>query len=196
MDVSPLDAARIQAIKGYAELEYQLALLLRFIIDVNSSTAWAIFYQITNTRAKYAIIKNTLEINHGKVYIPAWNKIEKWLTPTDTVRNHLVHWVDDEYVDITMGKQDVTLTSVRILTNAVHAFSAKKMNTTYGVDAINKFVIDTNVIRHIVNRFGLTVHEPDKWPWTDIFQQPIAHQTPTEFLQVLNDAEPRLQPQS
>ncbi len=42
-------------------------------------------------------------------------------------------------------------------------------------------------MKHIINRFNLTMHYPDKWPWTDIFQQPIARQTQEAFLQSLND---------
>jgi hypothetical protein len=38
--------------------------------------------------------------------------------------------------------------------------------------------IATRTMKHIVNRFNNCVHQPDDWPWTDIFQQPITDRTP------------------
>ncbi len=56
MALETFDVARMEALKEYAYLERELCLLFKIILQVEAQVASAIFYQISSTRARYAIM--------------------------------------------------------------------------------------------------------------------------------------------
>jgi len=186
------DCARLAALKEYARLEFELCLLLRNLLQVDDAKASAIFYAITNTRARYAIIASLIDLGTTPKW-KAWAKIEKWLGPCDSVRNHLVHWFEDEYTLITMetdddGKPVRVAEAARIprLKNPSRRHRFSSGEKYYRESEIYEERDKIRVMMHIVNRFEVSIGHPDEWPWSDIFQQPVSDQTPVEFLQRLN----------
>lgn len=187
----------MQALKDYAELEYELCLLLKAILKVEAPVASAIFYNIANTRSRYSMMDGLLEIRHPDTYRKPWKKIEHWLTPRDTARNHIVHWGQDVRIVVVAkpgpsgmmseGSQ-VEVHHSLALTNSARRWRDENVGAkAYSEDDIRTEAFKTRVMKHIVNRYNLSVFFPDKWPWTDIFQQPITDPTPEAFLQRLND---------
>jgi hypothetical protein len=192
MTLSPFDIARFAALKEYAELEYELCLLFRNLLGVESDVAGAIFYQISNTRTRYAIITSLIDINQGG-RLKAWKKLETWLTPRDTARNHLTHWFEDRIVQVNMSGEGKSLktesvTEIPNLRNPTRRWRSAVGQLSYKENGMWDERDKARVMKHIINRFGLTVERPEEWPWTDIFQQPATHQNPEAFLQHLNRA--------
>ena len=200
MDLSTFDIARMKALKEYASLEFELCLLLKGIMQVEAQIASAIFYQISNTRTRYAIMGSMLDIRHPDTFKKAWPKLESWLTPCDSARNHIIHWGQERRivaypVPLTPGARELfrqdwsyETKETEILTNNVRRWRASGSPAAgYTEKKLEEVRQQFETMKHIINRFNLTVHFPDKWPWTDIFQQPPAHRTPAEFLSSLND---------
>lgn len=195
--MNSFDEARMQALKDYADLEYELCLLLKAILRVEAPVASAIFYQISNTRARYAILSSLLEIRHPDTFKRPWPKLEKWLTPCDTTRNHIIHWGQDIRITLNakpglagMLESDATVTidHALLLSNNVRKWrGSEEQSLTYSEEGIRDEAFKFRVMKHIINRFNLSIFFPDKWPWTDIFQQPIGDPSPAEFLSRLND---------
>lgn len=189
---STFDLARLAALKEYASLEHEVSLLFGNLLAVDSAVAAAIFYQITNTRARYAIIGRLISLNADSKW-KTWKNLERWLGSCDTVRNHLIHWFEDHYTAITVTKgEDGSLKGafagrVPQLRNATRRGSSSPDEKRYGVEDIFTERDNFRVAKHIVNRLQLTVRKPEEWPWTDIFQQPTGDLTPAEFLRLLNE---------
>ena len=189
---SPFDLARLSALKEYAKLEYELSLLLRNLLGVDDAVAAAIFYQISNTRARYAIISRLIALKPDPKW-SAWSKIESWLGPCDTARNHLIHWFEDHYTVVELkprsdsGLEAAGVTRVPVLRNATRRSSSNPNDKRYVIEDILTERDNFRVMKHVVNRLQLTIWRPDEWPWTDIFQQPAGCQNPVEFLQRLNE---------
>ena len=194
---SPFDLARLAALKEYAALEYELCFLLQGLLGVKHQVAAAIFYQISNTRSRYAIISRLIALapeseseSESEPQWRAWNKVEHWLGPCDTARNHLVHWFEDHMIQIAVapGENEFKpVARIPLLRNATRRGGYAAGEKRYLLADVQQERDNFRVMLHIVNRFRLTVQEPEKWPWTDIFQQPAACRTPVEFLQRLNE---------
>ncbi len=191
MDVSSFDRARLIALKQYAELELELVGLLRAILVIDHSIASAIFFQITNTRSRYAIIASILDIKYPDTWKKPWKKLESWLGPIDSARNHLVHWLEDESI-VARVSTDGTL--VRKVERVPHlANSARKWRRftpgekRYQQSDILLVAESARIMGRIINRLNATIDQPETWPWLEIFQQPITDQTPEAFLSRLND---------
>ncbi|MEJ6790484.1 hypothetical protein BrevBR_13115 [Brevundimonas sp. BR2-1] len=187
---SSFDLARLAALKEYASLEHELCLLMRNLLGVDDPVAAAVFYQISNTRSRYAIIGRLIGLRPDPKW-RAWAKIERWLTPCDTARNHLIHWFEDHYMRVTVtedgGLKAASAERVPWLRNATRRGSFSADEKRYEAKDIFTERDNFRVAKHIVNRFQLTVWKPEEWPWTDIFQQPAGDLTPVEFLQLLNE---------
>lgn len=191
MEYSELDLARLAAMKAYAELEHELCLLFKVVMNCEAVVASAIFYQIANTRTRYAIMGSLLDIRHRETWKPAWPKIETWLGPCDTARNHIIHWGQEAHMVFTFRGADNQLMEqkrVEELTNSVRKWRVMEgPGQKYGVKQVYEARDQMRVMMHIVNRLGNCIHKPERWPWSDIFQRPVGDRTPVEFLQRLNE---------
>ena len=188
--LSQFDLARLGTLKEYAKLEYELCLLLRNLLKVDDPVAAAIFYQISNTRARYAIISRLIKLKPEPQW-RAWTKIESWLGPCDTARNHLVHWFEGHsttvYLDTSGDGGAGRVERTPLLRNAARSGTFSPDEKRYRLDDILEERDRVGVMHRIVNRLQMTVWRPDEWPWTEIFQQPVGDQTPVGFLQLLNE---------
>jgi hypothetical protein len=192
----------MEALKEYASLEFELCRLLMILLQSEPAVASAIFYQIANTRTRYAIIASLLDIRHKGTFDKAWPRLEKWLVPCDTARNHIIHWGQDERVLIipepmNAGAKEITgvdlvLKKLRIpiLTNNVRKWRPSQkppFADVYSEAELKDCERQFRAMKHIVSRYWNSIDQPEQWPWPHIFQQPIARQTPAEFLSRLNE---------
>jgi hypothetical protein len=188
MEHSPLDLARLTAIKAYSDLEYELMLLFKVTLGVSAELASAIFYQIIAARTRHAIFSSAMDINHRDTFAKAWPKIGDWLLPCDTARNHIIHWSEGEKTIVRVSENKIKVVSKNNhLENSVRMFRPSANPLTYNETAILEKAKAFTIMKHIVNRLNLTMHRPSDWPWTDIFQQPVSDRTPVQFLSRLND---------
>lgn len=191
IEINSFDKARVVALKQYAEIELELVRLLHNLLNVDHAIASAILFQITNTRSRYAIISSILEIKFNETWKLPWKMLEKWLVSIDSRRNHIVHWLEEEFIVINFDAEKNEIEDVE--TQPYLANSSRKWRAMSSKELIYKegdileVANSARVISRIMNRYNCSISEPDDWPWTDIFQKPIAHQTPVEFLQLLND---------
>jgi hypothetical protein len=200
MTENTFDTARMEALKEYSNLEYEICLLLKEVLRVEAAIAAAIFYQITNTRARYAIIEGALDINFQDTFAASWPKLEKWLGPRDAARNHIIHWGQDIHVmilpkdgpgglaGILTGETDIEVVQSLHLSNPTKKWRLGAKSVLYTEGEITDERRKSSTMKHIINRLRNCIREPDKWPWTDKFQQPITDSTPEAFLSRLNDA--------
>lgn len=206
MKPNTFDVARMEALKAYAMLEHELCLLLKAIIPVEAPIASTIFYSISATRTRYAIINSILEINYPDTFAKAWPKLEKWLIPRDTARNHIIHWGQNMHVIVqpmsgrAMAEVDkgalVTVRHDDKLTNTARRWRLKTGNEkVYAEKDIHGETAAIKTMEMIIRRYNSAIYFPERWPWTDKFQQPISDQTPEGFLSRLNDAERPAPPQ-
>lgn len=130
IDASDFDLARLSALKEYSLLEHEVCLLLKSVLEIDYSQSAAIFYQITNTRTRYAIINSLLAIRKEGLW-RAWTGVEKWLGPCDTARNHLIHWFEDEISVVKFeGPIETAIVSVKQSARLKNATSGQ--NLTFG----------------------------------------------------------------
>ena len=197
----------MEALKSYAHLEFEVSLLLRSALAVEHAIASAIFYNISNTRARYAIIKAAFEINHPDTFAKSWPKIERWLTPRDTARNHIIHWGQDTRITVlaehvwnpkTGGKETLFKEEElgRLTNRARIGREQTEGDKAYTEEELRAEIDALSCMEIIVRRYHASVTHPAQWPWTDRFQQRIENPTPEEFLQSLNVARPSAPPQS
>lgn len=187
-EISSFDFARLAALKQYSDLEAELCLVLRYALEADHDAAVSVFYQVANTRARYAIISRLLGRRQEGVYRKAWDRIERWLIPCDSSRNQFVHWSEDSVIHVTVKSPEPPLQIDSLEQHPVlrNPAGATRSRSHYETD-IWKSRDQMRLMLHIVNRLGLTLDDPQRWPWTDIFQQPISDRTPEEFLTRLND---------
>lgn len=187
----------MQALKDYADLEYELCILLKEVLRVQAPIASAIFYQISATRTRYAIIGSGFDINH-QPFKKAWDKMERWLGPLDTARNHIVHWGQDIRV-ITHAKpgknggmfeegSEAQIEHALYLKNRTRLWRGDADQLSYTEEELRDWAWKFRTMMHVINRLGNCVRKPKEWPWTDIFQRPITDLKPEVFLSRLNDA--------
>ena len=92
-EIDPIWAERGKAIQSYALLEQSLCDLFGFLSDTKDEIAATIFYKITSTGSRNAILDKLLRRKFGNKYNLFWNIYLKSLRPIDTRRNEIVHWL-------------------------------------------------------------------------------------------------------
>lgn len=191
-EFTSFDLARLAAVKEYAALEREIFLLFKFLMNTEAKVASAIFYQIVSARTRYAIIGSLLDIHHRWTFKRSWNRIERWLGNCDTARNHIIHWYETGFTSVTVDVEGDGETDVQYIPELRNSARYGRSETWfeekfYDEDEIRAERDNIRVAKHIVNRFGMCICEPELWPWTDIYRQPVGDRTPAEFLQLLND---------
>lgn len=184
------DNARMDAIKAYAQLEHSLALILKYLIGSDAETAWAIFFRIANTRSRYAIISDLLKLKHGSEYSKAWQKLEKWLVPLDTTRNHLVHWVTISDTVVQRTHRRVQAWEKPTLKNPVSRFSSGPNSPSYSLLDLLRYHNDTMAMAGVISFFAQCLNPAQPFALREKFQQPITHPNPEAFLRHLRGEEP------
>ena len=86
-------AERGKAIQSYALLEQSLSMLFSQLSDTTESVAATIFYKITSTAARNAIIEKLLRQKYSAKFNLFWNSYLRLLKPIDIKRNEIVHWI-------------------------------------------------------------------------------------------------------
>lgn len=194
------DMARIEAIKQYSRIEQNLCGILRVLLDCDPKAGKIVFFGISNTRARYAMIYRLAKYRFGGFYAKSWPKIESWLTPIDATRNKIVHWVEGHHSEppdwSKIPQEDWDSHHVKIdsmLYNAIyheHDELPERL-TQLDLDAFYVKAKEMEILTRVLFRAMMMPLSP-KASWNK-FDQPIKHRTPAEFLSTLMNKGPSVQ---
>ena len=196
---------RISAINDYARLETVLCDFMRTLIGCDHHTGRVIFYNLTNTRSRYAIIAKLVKTKLDGTYAPAWPRVEKWLIKLDAKRNKLVHWVEQDTVDLP-NYDNMTIEEaakampkdITILWNNKTYYNHDSDGESMSLSDIQMFSKEVKIQKQILTLlFRCSSLDHLKMPLREKFRQPPAHQNPEEFLQFLiHEGQPATPPPS
>ena len=178
----PIWAERGKAVQAYALLEQALSALLSQLAGTTEYIAATIFYKITSTAARSAIIEKLIKDKYKKKYNLFWNSYLKLLKPLDIKRNEIVHWVAasisqlDESGSIICG-------TILIPPNAHSFFPTMEFRSH---SDLLRFSSQCDEFARLCNIFA-RVAKPDATQleyssWQDIFQRPLVYPLPTDHL--------------
>jgi hypothetical protein len=85
-------ATRGRAIEAYAVLEQCLCNLFACFGGINENIAGIVFFKITSSRVRDAIMDKLLRKKHGTTYALFWNSMIKQIDKISRRRNEIVHW--------------------------------------------------------------------------------------------------------
>ena len=187
MSLQLLNDSRMSVLDTYTELERFLAETLRTIMGCPPDVAYTIFYRVTNTRARYAIMTDLMKMRYGNAFNPSWKKMQKWLVQFDATRNHLAHWS----AVMEIGPDGGAWT----LRNPVVHFANSPETPDYNPETLQDVRTLMVHMGNVLMQFEMCLSRgPESALW-QIFQQPVTHQNPTEYLEHLIDAERQAQPE-
>jgi hypothetical protein len=106
-------ANRGKAIQSYAILEQALCHVLATIGDMNMETAATIFYRITNTGSRNAILERLLHKKHGNRFNSFWSTCLKDLRQIDIKRNQIVHWLSA--ANVALNTENMMIVGVTLI---------------------------------------------------------------------------------
>lgn len=188
-DQDPIWAQRGKAVQGYAQLEFALSSVFGSCGRMPHDTAMTLFYKITNTQARNAMIEKLLHKRHKNKFNPFWNGYIKALRAMDIKRNEIIHWVAAANVGIDAeniihaglslihpanmidGEATIMGDAPRLLINDMVEFE-KKCGEFAGLASMFVMATDTH---HDPNGALMTA-------WRDIFQQPFLYPLPADHL--------------
>ena len=162
MEPLSLSEARIKFLEAYSGLEGSLSRLIQAILQVDSRIAWSIFYRVSSTRSSYSMIEDFIKVKHPELKKP-WSVIERWLTPIDTARNHIVHWVPFQKSSTVVLANPATYMDMATLYPDV-----KSNEKTYTVNDVNGHAVDAVMASQVISDFiscikGARGASPDKY---------------------------------
>jgi len=90
--LDPFWAWRGHAIQAYASLEQSLCSLFQHLSGTTKDVASVIFFKITSSRVRDAIIERLLKKKYGNTYSIFWNSMTRLIDVISKKRNEIVHW--------------------------------------------------------------------------------------------------------
>lgn len=194
----PLWKHRGQAIQAYAELESSLCFLLKMLGEMSWETAETLFYKITSTGARNAILDKLLHKKAGTKFNAFWNPYLKELRPIDLKRNEIVHWLAVANVfmndtnQLTVGVTLVPPGSVKSKNGPTgpHITSQELMAFATKCDEFARLASG------LAMRFDPETTEAEGEPWLDIYQLPLVYPLPAGHPIIRKPPEPEIHPRS
>jgi hypothetical protein len=152
VEVSLFDATRLKAINSYASLEFVLSLVLAALLRIDHALASIVFFRVTNTRSRYAIIFDLLRKRYGSQFTPFWKSLEGKLSALDNRRNNIIHWLHVASVSLEQAAGGVeTETALR----PQHRFVAGDDSDKVTVETMEEFATECLALGHLVAFFRL-----------------------------------------
>ncbi len=84
--------ARSIAIETYANLEQSMCLLFAHLSGTSNAVAGTIFFRLTNSASRLAILDKLMRMKHGSEHRTFFNSFISRMKPFDGRRNQVVHW--------------------------------------------------------------------------------------------------------
>jgi hypothetical protein len=194
-------AIRGHAIQAYANLEQALCRLFAMLSGMDDRTAAIIFFRITNTSARNAIIERLFRGKFQTLFNLFRNSLMADLHPIDSQRNEIVHWNVTNQIDHDSSGNMVVEVIMQPPTFITAASpDAPRRNTKDLIDFITKcsFYAQLITMFHVtLDDRSTTAHnlsEDAVKTWRGIFLQPITYPPPEDHPLSPKPAAPDNQP--
>lgn len=165
------------AVEAYAGLEHKLCDLFAYVAGTSREASPIIFFKITNTGARNAILEKLLRLRHGTDYNLFWNSFVKMLGQTDVQRNEVVHWTYACWTDEELPSPP----KARLL--PAHG-DWPPTTPYYDAERLNAFASKCRFLTELCMHFVIHLTPNSPWKsaitdaWLDIFRQPITYPIP------------------
>lgn len=177
-ETDPAWAIRGRAIQAYASLEQALFALFVQLTNMQPDIAGVIFFKITSSQARNAIIDKLQRKIHGGKYALFWNSYILQLRQIDTKRNELVHWnaVNNVHIDSELNY----VHSVYLA--PPNSWGLNKDSPVITAEDMIEFIEKCRIYSRLCSEFVNLIY--DKIPpdillaWRDTFQQPVVYPLP------------------
>lgn len=172
----PIWAIRGKAVGAYSTFEQSLFMLFQSLLKAPMDRAAIVFFKITNTQARNAILEKLVHKEFGTTYNKFWNDYVDHLRPIDTRRNEIVHWAvvnkiaSEEAVEVVLSPPNFWINSP----------TAPELS---GQDLVD-FIVKCDVYARLATMFAVMtpaqsqIPLEQRQPWLDIFQQPLVYPLP------------------
>jgi hypothetical protein len=182
---NPFWPARALAIQSYALLEQQLGEFFAGLSDTDPIVAGIIFFKITNTGARNAILEKLFKYKYKGSYNLFRNSLLKQLPAIDTKRNEIVHWNTIHRLSST----DEGELSGDLLLEPPSLWPEEPSEAALTINDLEAFRDKCRFYAQIIGRFAeLVIHRRTifGWPqeryeaWHDVFDQAIVYPPPAD----------------
>ena len=175
---------RATAIEHYAQVEQSLSHLFSDLLGTTFQLGGIVFFRMTNTNARNAVIGALLEQRHGSTYEAFWNGTPNTphrkglftlLRTIDSRRNEIVHWHTVNNVHV---ENDKAVSILKLARPNSWSFPGEMQQIT--VTDMQAFSAMADFVTRVLNMFALVVS--GRHPgihglqtWQDIFQRPCTY---------------------
>ncbi len=187
--------ARSIAIQSYANLEQSLCLLFAHLSDTNHQVAGTIFFRLTNSNSRLAILDKLMRMKHGGDHRLFFNSLIAMLKPMDGRRNEIVHWHQSANI---LVSDDGALVTDLVLTPP-NFWIADENTPEITVEVLEDFDVKCDFVGRLITVFTMTElakASPMQPAWLGIFEQPLAYPPPDGHPGLRQPKAPPVPPQS
>jgi hypothetical protein len=171
--------ARIGAIESYAKVEQSLCGLFASLMGAPMDKAAIVFFRLTNTHSRNAIIEQLLKKAHGAEYDIYWYGIQKngllpLIRQLDSKRNEIVHW--HGRTNIALAGEDSSFSESLVPPNFWGGSTA-----SISAADLHEFIQKADFVYRSINMFNwvTTSHlagaDAARPTWLQIFAQPVTY---------------------
>jgi hypothetical protein len=197
-DVVMFCALRGRAIQAYAQMEQSLCFIFSLLSGTKPDVAGVIFFKITSSRARDAIMEQLMKKKHGDTYTDFWGSLMRIIDNVTQTRNHIVHWDVANLVG-----DETSFSGLGLIMPNIFDFRSET-HTPIGIKDIGEFIAECDTISRLLSIFAvfLVPHVLKKWPqdqvptWRDIFRQPVVYPLPDNHPLCMKKPKPESQPPS
>jgi hypothetical protein len=198
----PFWALRGQAVQAYANLEQALCRIFSRLSGTPHDIAATIFFKITSTQSRDAILDKLMKMKLKNEYNIFWNSLQKQLPQIANKRNHIIHW--NGLNTISSNEAGETVVRVTLRPPRIGVFDINSATPVIEAKDLIAFSEKFDFFSRLCNMFVFivlrshhhTIGEADRKPWLDIFRQPIIYPAPDGHLLARKPEPPQTPPRS
>ena len=183
------------AIASYSGLEQSLCSLFEDLLGTGGEKAAIVFFKITNSQARNAILEKLIKETHGNEYNLFWNSYLKELRTIDIKRNEIVHWTVAINATNTEDRG-----SARLITPNLWSYTPDE-SPTVTVGDLREFSKKCGIFSTLITSFNRYVSCRGQYEdaqllasWLQIFHEPLSYPLPEHHLIFQSDEEPESPP--
>lgn len=174
-----LQLARAKAMDGYAMLEQGLCGVFARAGDMRDEVAGVVFYRLTNTRSRLAIIDKLVRIKLGKddaKHRPFVNSVIKAVKALDQTRNEVAHWHPAVHI---YADPDETHTAYEVELMPPNFWGWDSNTPSHSDATLTAFADECDAYARALNLFAEVLRgERQLPPSLDIFREPLVYPLP------------------
>jgi hypothetical protein len=174
---------RAKALQVYANLEQSMFNLFTFLSRTDGKTAGIIFFKVTNTNARNAILEKLFKNFFGDAHNLFRNSLIAHLPAIDNRRNEIVHWNTVNNAAANEAGETVVEVTLKPPSHWGWTEETPELKAHHLVE----FIVKCDFYARLCNMFYLvhclnppSMNEDERQPWLDIFVRPIQYPPPRD----------------